>query len=156
MNTDEFRILFSDLDGTLVHYPKHFQDYATATPSPTDPTLATLTYTATQTSRPCTTLPSLTAGPSYISHATARLLSKLRALGVVVVFITAARTSTYLSRRQHLPEADAECFESGGRILLAANPVVPTNRPERRVAAGDGWGRAADVDVALVKSFSDA
>lgn len=108
-------VLFSDLDGTLVHYLKDLQHYATIKDH--TPTTATITYKETGEECLCNVLPSKTAGPAYISNRTKDLIAQLRRLGVVFVIITGARTSTYIKRRAFLPPADFEFFENGGRKL---------------------------------------
>lgn len=114
-NQAPLSVLFSDLDGTLVHYPKDLQQYATIEDH--TPTSATITYNTTGEKRLCTTLLSKTGGPSYISNRTKDLIAQLRSLGVIFVIITGARTSTYIKRRPYLPSADFEFYENGGRKL---------------------------------------
>lgn len=111
------KVLFSDLDGTLVHYPKEILEYADV--SSVDPTtnMVTITYRHSGISRECVTLTSKTGGSSYMSLRTKELIAELRATGVVFVIITGARTSTYIARRPFLPPANFEFFENGGRKL---------------------------------------
>eukprot|EP00177_Eucheuma_denticulatum_P005018 GFKZ01009140.1.p1 GENE.GFKZ01009140.1~~GFKZ01009140.1.p1 ORF type:complete len:315 (-),score=46.53 GFKZ01009140.1:488-1432(-) len=115
MDSTPVSVFFSDLDGTLVHYPKEISSYCTVTPH--GPSSATITYNDTNESRECTVLTSKTGGDSYISNRTIELIAELRSLGVVFVIITGARTSTYIKRRPFLPPADFEFFENGGRKL---------------------------------------
>lgn len=120
-------VLFSDVDGTLVHYPKDFADYAeivTETPAADDksPEMATIKYKETGETRECVVLNSLTGGKAYLSLKSRELIQNLRDMGVVFVIITGARSSTYIGRRAALPEADYEFFENGGRKL--ANGVL--------------------------------
>lgn len=117
-------VLFSDLDGTLVHYPKDFNEYATIIKEDEAANTATIRYTATGETRDCVILTSMTGGKSYISVETVRLVAQLRAKGVAFVIITGARTSTYIQRRPVLPDADYEFCENGGR-MLAAGKLVP-------------------------------
>lgn len=117
------KILFSDLDGTLVHYPKHFSEYATVIHD--DEERAVIQYKESKETRDCVVLQSMTGGKAYISLRTLDLIAKLRAMGVKVVLISGARSSTYASRRAKLPNADFEFFENGGRKLAAG--VLDTN-----------------------------
>lgn len=112
------RVLFSDLDGTLVHYPKDFSEYAAVVAEDTTTNTATIEYKQLGHRRDCRVLTSLTGGKGYISLRTLELVAKLRELGVIFVIITGARTSTYAQRRPLLPEADYEFFENGGRMLV--------------------------------------
>ncbi len=111
------KVLFSDLDGTLVHYPTHFSEYATLIRG--DDERAVVQYHDTNEFRECAVLHSLTGGKAYISYRTLELIAQLRAIGVKVVLISGARSSTYASRRPKLPEFDFEFFENGGRKLAA-------------------------------------
>lgn len=54
---------------------------------------------------------------SYVSVKTLERLERLRASGVVLVLVTAARLGTLAARLHGLPVADAYLIESGGRIL---------------------------------------
>lgn len=113
------RVVFSDLDGTLVHYPKELLEYATIAPCDAASATVTVTYNHTGEARECVTLRSKTGGESYMSLRTRHLIAELRAAGVVFVIITGARSSTYMGRRPLLPPADFEFFENGGRKLAA-------------------------------------
>lgn len=118
------KAVFTDLDGTLVHYPAELSAYSTVVAEDAAAGTATLEYTATGARVPCRVLPSLTGGVSYISLRTLALAARLRAAGVVLTIITGARASTYAARRPALPEADYEFFENGGR-KLAKGAVDP-------------------------------
>lgn len=117
-------VLFSDLDGTLVHYPKDFAAYAEIVSEDDGAGVATIRYSATGATRECVVLTSLTGGKSYISRETVALVARLREMGVAFVIITGARSSTYLQRRPALPDADFEFCENGGR-MLAGGRLVP-------------------------------
>lgn len=110
-------VLFSDLDGTLVHYPKEFLEYADIIDENDDENAATIQYKETKEIRECVTLTSMTGGKAYMSKRTCELVKTLRQMGTVFVIITGARSSTYQARRQFLPQADYEFFENGGRKL---------------------------------------
>lgn len=110
-------VLFSDLDGTLVHYPKEFNEYAEIIAEDDANNTATIKYKHTGEERECVVLSSLTGGKAYLSKRTIQLVGDLRNLGVCFVIISGARTSTYLNRGPFLPNADFEFFENGGRKL---------------------------------------
>jgi hydroxymethylpyrimidine pyrophosphatase-like HAD family hydrolase len=111
-------VLFSDLDGTLVHYPKDFGEYAAIVAEDDAAKTATIRYNVSGETRACLALTSMTGGKAYISVKTGELVGRLRALGVMFVIITGSRASTYVQRRGQLPEADYEFFENGGRMLV--------------------------------------
>lgn len=113
------RVVFSDLDGTLVHYPKSISHYADVVDDNVrDKGRALIRYRESGEERECYPLSSTTGGVSYISLRTHKLISKLRELGVTFVIITGARASTYAARRANLPAADFEFFENGGRKII--------------------------------------
>lgn len=117
----EVKVVFSDLDGTLVHYPKEFLEYADIISeqeaSENSPEKATIKYKETNETRECIVLTSMTGGKAYMSLKTKELIKELRELQVLFVIITGARSSTYAKRRGLLPPADFEFFENGGRKL---------------------------------------
>lgn len=117
MTEPSVSVLFSDLDGTLVHYPKDFNAYAEIIHEDGTTNTATMRYRQTGEERKCHILTSMTGGKAYISLRTKELIQKLRDFGVIFVIITGARTSTYMTRRPLLPTADFEIFENGGRML---------------------------------------
>lgn len=121
MKPSNVDVVFSDLDGTLLHYPKHFLEYAeiiSEQPASTDaPETVTIKYKENNEICECVALTSMTGGKAYISRKTNRLIQQLRELGVIFVIITGARSSTYGARRPLLPAADYEFFENGGRKL---------------------------------------
>lgn len=110
-------VLFSDVDGTLVHYPKQFSEYADIVSTDDVAQTAVIRYKGTDEERECLALTSKTGGSAYISRRTGDLIATLRRLGVVFVIITGARASTYQKRRPRLPEADFEFYENGGRKI---------------------------------------
>ncbi|PXF41569.1 hypothetical protein BWQ96_08714 [Gracilariopsis chorda] len=121
MGENKVNVLFSDLDGTLVHYPKEFLHYADiieeVAATDNTPETATIRYHETNESRTCVVLSSMTGGKAYLSLRTNELISTLRDMDVLFVIITGARSSTYVGRRDYLPEADYEFFENGGRKI---------------------------------------
>uniref|UniRef100_A0A7S1XIB5 Trehalose-phosphatase n=1 Tax=Erythrolobus australicus TaxID=1077150 RepID=A0A7S1XIB5_9RHOD len=111
------RVLFSDIDGTLVHYPKHFEEYAVVETLDEERKSATLRYLETGERIECVVLSSLTGGQAFLSRRTLELVRQIRERGVLFVMITGARSSTYMQRRAQLPSADYEFFENGGRLI---------------------------------------
>lgn len=103
------RVLFTDLDGTIVHYP----DAGGGGGVPTADLL---------------TLPPSTTGMcGTISRATLAGLARLRSLpGWHLVIVSGARSSTLDRRLPYLPACDAVAAEGGGRLHWAG----------RRAAAG--------------------
>lgn len=121
---DDVKVVFSDLDGTLVHYPKEFLSYADIISESDDE--AVISYKHTGVERVCSVLKSLTGGNSYISKRTLELIAELRSLGIMFVIITGARSSTYALRRPKLPDADYEFWENGGRKLNGSDDKLDT------------------------------
>jgi hydroxymethylpyrimidine pyrophosphatase-like HAD family hydrolase len=109
------RVLFTDLDGTLVHYASH-----------------TLPGTPPYESSDLLTLPPSTTGlAGTISAATLSGLARLRSLpGMHVVIVSGARSSTLDRRLPYLPACDAVAAEGGGRLhwcgrrAAAGTPVL--------------------------------
>eukprot|EP00667_Euglena_gracilis_P032195 EG_transcript_48614 len=86
-STPRYRyVLFSDLDGTLVHFARDVRPFARVEPVAV-PVLAGLqpdalwTDLGTLQQRLCLTVPSSTSGPAYISVQTHALMRRLRAAG---------------------------------------------------------------------------
>lgn len=121
MEENSVQVVFSDLDGTLVHYPKEFLEYAdiiSEEPATEDtPEKAVIKYKETNETRECVVLTSMTGGKAYMSDKTKDLIAEMREMGVIFVIISGARSSTYAGRRPYLPDADYEFFENGGRKL---------------------------------------
>eukprot|EP00668_Euglena_longa_P029883 GGOE01037261.1.p1 GENE.GGOE01037261.1~~GGOE01037261.1.p1 ORF type:complete len:329 (-),score=73.41 GGOE01037261.1:234-1220(-) len=143
------RVLFSDLDGTLVHFHHEIAAFAQVQSVPgRGPAEPNVLYTdvASGEQRLCFTLPSSTAGPAYVSLRTHELVRRLRTQGVLFVIVTAGRKSTLLARIPMLPIADVYVGELGGRILLnqrsallfpEANSTVPVAPPPASCLALD-------------------
>lgn len=112
-------VTFSDLDGTLVHYPKEFSSYADIVHTDDSTDRVVIEYKDSKIRRTCIALPSKTGGIGYISERTHDLVKQLRNLpNTRFVIITGARASTYAGRRLLLPTSDFEFFENGGRKLI--------------------------------------
>jgi hypothetical protein len=90
-------IVFSDLDGTLIHYPE-VVDHAEEEQILQLP-------------------PSSTGMVGIISLQTLLKCQEIRKKGVKFVLVSGMRSSTLLKRLPYLPKADAYCCEAGGRIF---------------------------------------
>eukprot|EP00002_Diphylleia_rotans_P033642 TRINITY_DN7172_c0_g1_i1.p1 TRINITY_DN7172_c0_g1~~TRINITY_DN7172_c0_g1_i1.p1 ORF type:complete len:366 (+),score=57.11 TRINITY_DN7172_c0_g1_i1:81-1178(+) len=106
------RIIFSDIDGTLAHFPA----YMPSTSQISQKSPFTATYTEDEISIECNILPSTTSGPAYMPSAAIDIVRSLRASGIIFVLVTGARRRTLLERLRHLPDCDVAAAESGGRI----------------------------------------
>jgi len=112
--------VFSDVDGTLVHYPD--SDADADVEEEEDNKILYLP-------------PSSTGMRGVISSKTLKLCQTLRREhNVKLVLVSGMRTSTLLKRLPYLPKADAYCSEAGGRIFYASD-VDPEGEDE-----GDGEG----------------
>lgn len=137
-------IVFSDVDGTLVHYPRnnlHEQPSAHAITSSNE-----LIYLP----------PSKTGTRGFISERTLELCHQLRTGGnasspsssesntkVPLVLISGMRTTTLLQRLSYLPRADAYVSESGGRIFYP----VALDHVDNIVTDGDAsFGLVEDLE----------
>lgn len=107
--------MFSDIDGTLVHYPKNLMQQSSGDGDKAahhvkdagnndDDNLLYLP-------------PSKTGQRGVISFKTLRLCQQIRNEGVPFVLVTGARSTTLFQRLPYLPRADAYVSESGGRIF---------------------------------------
>lgn len=117
------RAVFSDLDGTLVHFSSWFEAHGVRLVEGAqgsgnegeDPLRATVENDEGE-RRACRVLPRSTMGLGYVSDRTVELVADLRERGVKFVIITAARKSTLLERLPLLPTADVAVCECGTRI----------------------------------------
>eukprot|EP00124_Ichthyophonus_hoferi_P000703 Ihof_evm2s28 gene=Ihof_evmTU2s28 len=113
------QVIFSDVDGTLVHYPKDFKEFCVVQPQVPGAKTVTLKHTTGDNAgitSECIELSSLTGGPSYMSIRTVELISEIRKKGCAFVIITGARSSTFRDRLPSLPPSDFFVWENGGRI----------------------------------------
>lgn len=110
-NTDNsIKIIFSDIDGSLIHYPKSSQE--------NDETQQQQDGNDGSHNEILALPPSATGMQGIISSQTLATCRDLRVeKGVKLVLVTGARTSTLLNRLPYLPKADAYCTEAGGRIF---------------------------------------
>ena len=99
----DIRIVFSDVDGTLVHYPDSIISDSDAHNN----------------GNRILKLPASATGmQGIISSRTLAMCQDLREQGVKLVLVSGMRTSTLLKRLPFLPKADAYCSEAGGRIFM--------------------------------------
>lgn len=103
------KIIFSDVDGALIHYPKKNEDYELSC--------------ATDDNRILALPPSATGMRGIVSSKTLAACRDLRQAGTLLVLVSGMRTSTLLSRLPYLPVADAYCTEAGGRIFYPSEPL---------------------------------
>jgi hypothetical protein len=124
-------VVFSDLDGTLIHYPENIDElerneekrhFIKLPPSSTglkgSLQASNIEY-----------VPSfwrmlfiqlyLWGYVGIISMETMKLCQRIRHSGCKFVLVSGMRTSTLLKRIHYLPKADAYCCEAGGRIFYA-------------------------------------
>jgi hydroxymethylpyrimidine pyrophosphatase-like HAD family hydrolase len=100
---DQLKIIFSDVDGALIHYPKKNKNDDNSDDQEHNSILALP--------------PSATGMKGIISSQTLLSCRDLRRRGVKLVLVSGMRTSTLLNRLPYLPRADAYCTEAGGRIF---------------------------------------
>ncbi|GKY92597.1 hypothetical protein MPSEU_000229800 [Mayamaea pseudoterrestris] len=97
---DSLLVVFSDLDGTLIHYPDTIHEAAV------DGDQSSIIQLP----------PSSTGLVGIISAQTLVKCQDIRQRGVKLVLVSGMRSSTLLKRMPYLPRADAYCCEAGGRI----------------------------------------
>ena len=110
------RAIFSDLDGTIVHFPAWFEEHGIKIVSRDAQAKRAVVESPTGEQRVCRLLPSSTMGDGLVSERTVELIAELRARGVIFVIVTAARKSTLFEREPLLPPSDAYVCETGSRI----------------------------------------
>ncbi|KAA8495133.1 hypothetical protein FVE85_3374 [Porphyridium purpureum] len=147
------RVVFSDLDGTLVHYEKEWTGYAHVVSQNESLRTLTLKYKDTGDTFECALMPASGTTPAAcISLNTLALVQRLRESDVKFVIITGARSSTFAVRRAALPLADYEFCENGGRMLKGG--ALDANWTATRYAAE--IGAATYVPQELVPSSENA
>ncbi len=112
------KAVFSDLDGTLVHFPAWFEQHGSTVVSTDAESRTAVVQSPGGETRDCRLLPSSTMGDGVVSDRTVKLVDELRAEGVLFVIITAARKSTLLERLPQLPTCDVAVCEAGSRIYV--------------------------------------
>lgn len=100
-------VVFSDVDGTLVHYPTHLMKGSGGADGIDSVGNDDLIYLP----------PSKTGQRGVISSKTLRLCQQLRNGGIPFVLVSGMRSTTLFQRLPYLPRADAYVSESGGRIF---------------------------------------
>ncbi|KKP37121.1 hypothetical protein A2483_04765 [Candidatus Peregrinibacteria bacterium RIFOXYC2_FULL_33_13] len=112
------KILFSDIDGTIAHYPKHFSTFGEILSEDESSMKAVYLDKITFKKRVCNILKSATSGNAYVSLKTINLIEQLKQKGVIFVMISGVRKSTFFERIPFLPKADVWIMENGGRIYV--------------------------------------
>ena len=108
----ELLVVFSDLDGTLIHYPQDLlSDDDTASRGRPGNRILKLP-------------PSSTGLEGIISSGTLAKCRDLRAKGIKLVLVSGMRTATLLKRLPYLPRADAYCTEVGGRVFYPTDVLL--------------------------------
>eukprot|EP00928_Gymnodinium_smaydae_P037362 TRINITY_DN25951_c0_g3_i1.p1 TRINITY_DN25951_c0_g3~~TRINITY_DN25951_c0_g3_i1.p1 ORF type:complete len:323 (-),score=58.29 TRINITY_DN25951_c0_g3_i1:216-1184(-) len=115
------RAIFSDLDGTIVHFPKWFEAHGTKVISRDLEAKRAVVQSPSGETRECRLLPSSTMGDGFVSERTIELVKALRDEGIIFVIVTAARKSTLFERHPMLPACDAACCETGSRVYLGTD-----------------------------------
>jgi hypothetical protein len=121
MKARDIQILFSDVDGTLVHYPQNVTEYV-----------------GTEDNKIIKLPTSSTGQQGIISSETLRKCQEIRERGTKLVLISGMRSTTLWGRIPYLPRADAYCCEAGGRIFY---PVKPGKGPSFKLEEFDGASR---------------
>jgi hypothetical protein len=98
------KVVFSDVDVTLAHYPTSMVDI------PDDGQIIKLPASA-------------TGMQGIISAGALAKCQEIRATGAKLVLVSGMRTTTLLKRLPFLPKADAYCSEAGGRIFWS-RPMI--------------------------------
>eukprot|EP00531_Pseudo-nitzschia_arenysensis_P004155 CAMPEP_0116132338 /NCGR_PEP_ID=MMETSP0329-20121206/9491_1 /TAXON_ID=697910 /ORGANISM="Pseudo-nitzschia arenysensis, Strain B593" /LENGTH=477 /DNA_ID=CAMNT_0003626839 /DNA_START=52 /DNA_END=1482 /DNA_ORIENTATION=+ len=118
-NTSEndIKIVFSDLDGTLIHYPPSQDENKHSKGK------QLLEFP-----------PSSTGLVGIISAKTLSLVDEIRNQNnVKFVLVSGMRTSTLLQRLPYLPRADAYCSENGGRIFYPIDASDETQDETKKI-----------------------
>ena len=115
------KAIFSDLDGTVVHFPKWFEAHGTRIVSRDVVKKTAVVESPSGERRDCRLLPSSTMGDGFVSERTIELVKQLRDEGISFVIVTAARKSTLFERQPMLPACDAACCETGSRVYLGTD-----------------------------------
>jgi len=121
-------ILFSDVDGSIVHYPATTDKLGRLEGSSADGRGHTFVTNEGDSHTVLKLPPSKTGMQGVISLRTLELFAEVRRMGFRVVVISGARTSTVLQRLPFLPFADAVVTENGGRIFMG-DPHQLTTAP---------------------------
>ena len=129
------RVVFSDIDGTLVHYPDIQDKYGKAQPCEDSRYQIYIPHDLGADDEPHMLLKlpqSATGLQGVISLDTLSMVQHLRNNGHRFVLVTGARTRTAIQRMPYLPMVDAFVMENGGRIMILDHreddnlPLLPT------------------------------
>jgi hypothetical protein len=105
--TENIHVVFSDLDGTLIHYPEDPEKLIGA-----------------EKGRGLIMLPPSSTGlVGVISSRTLQICHQIRRNKVKLVLVSGMRLATLIKRLPYLPKADAYCCEAGGRIFYPSSKV---------------------------------
>ena len=131
-SSTQLKFVFSDVDGTLVHYPDASSEATEETEQEENNELLKLP-------------PSSTGLRGVISSKTLELCQKLRReKNVKLVLVSGMRTSTLLKRLPFLPRADAYASEAGGRIFY---PVENNSNYQGDIVTPRRYNGATDDDL---------
>ena len=127
---NEIKIVFSDLDGTLIHYPNPAESKR-------------------ENKGELLEFPKSSTGlVGVISAKTLSLVDEIRNQNnVKFVLVSGMRTSTLLQRLPYLPRADAYCSENGGRIFYPIESTIEQDKDDtkRIIRSIDGDGDGNDI-----------
>jgi hypothetical protein len=127
MSNENPKIIFSDVDGTLVHYPDTAES-----PSEDGNRLLLLP-------------PSSTGMKGVISSKTLQLCQNIRRQSnAKFIIISGMRTQTFIKRLPFLPKADAYATEAGGRIFY---PVTNLSDYTGNIIQPEPFDGATDEDL---------
>jgi hydroxymethylpyrimidine pyrophosphatase-like HAD family hydrolase len=136
-STQRLGAVFSDIDGTLVHYKDKLEHLGYVYVGKTDRMYGALPiheFRFGDQAVEAVPVPSATLSGGFCSVKTIELVAALRAQGVLFCVLTGARTSTFIERRDSgaLPSFDYGVCEGGGRL----------------------WNRKGQLDEAWLDRFS--
>jgi hypothetical protein len=120
-DVDTIKIVFSDVDGTLLHYPS--LDHSDDKGSNNNDGDSDGNNDDDDDNEILRLPPSSTGLVGIISSRSLQQCQEIRRVhGCKLVLVSGMRTSTLLQRLPFLPKADAYCSEAGGRIFYPTTP----------------------------------
>eukprot|EP00933_Yihiella_yeosuensis_P007286 TRINITY_DN112245_c0_g1_i1.p1 TRINITY_DN112245_c0_g1~~TRINITY_DN112245_c0_g1_i1.p1 ORF type:complete len:344 (-),score=63.96 TRINITY_DN112245_c0_g1_i1:78-1109(-) len=140
------RIVFSDIDGTLVHLAPDLVELGSLS---ADGQAFDTAEGRSLAVRPLP--PSSTGVQGYISEETLKLVAQLRRAGHIFVLISGARSSTCMERLPFLPAADAYVMENGGRIFFEAKGAAAVTAAP---LVEDFWWRSVHVAAGSASQYA--
>ena len=120
---NDILVVFSDVDGTLVHYPDHCSSNNANCNDDDEKLLDDADSSFFRLP------PSSTGMQGFISSQTLVTCQELRRQREKLVLVSGMRTSTLFKRLPFLPRADAYCCDAGGRIFYPVK-VPPKEKQE--------------------------